>query len=233
MDIEDYFKRIDSIAKECISEEASIEEYIENATGTTARLISKLIQFRRDMLDGQDQKYVQGFLSVGYFEKYGGLDRIACFALYSDILRCRDQILAIDHCKKYELDQPLFKESPKLFEFVRQPERELIDFSVLNQVGGSEIVQFEGIYAKLDGYLLPSIVNWSDVEFPDSSIFIRLNPERVYHKEPLKNMMEEVLIPANPKWWRNLELYKNKKTGAQYIGDSGPNLPPIPVETIQ
>jgi hypothetical protein len=68
--------------------------------------------------------------------------------------------------------------------------------------------------------MLPSaIVNVLAAVYPRAPLFVRLDPQKAWLQPAMQLLMEAILVPANPTWWRSLGLYRGQETGAQYVID--------------
>lgn len=213
-----YLSEIDRIADDCLDKSTSVHEYMEKLTSESADTVEELIQFRKELLTQLDCELVSGYLATGLFRNYDHLERIALLNITFEIERLKAKKGIVDRCKTYDPGQPLFKRIPELLGHIQDSSRpELIDYGILTPIDDSEIVSFRNKYAKIDAYLHPGIVSWSRANFPNSPMFVRLEPDRVYTTRPLRRLYEEILVPANPNWWRNLSIRNRTKTGASYF----------------
>jgi hypothetical protein len=125
--------------------------------------------------------------------------------------------------QEYEINQSIFSGDATLFECIRRKKSsgnldlELINARALENIQGSEIFHRNGYYYKMDPFLNPSIYSFCEENFKESPLFVRLDPTQIYHKHPLFQLNEEILIPANPNWWKNLNIHRKNKEGASYI----------------
>jgi hypothetical protein len=92
----------------------------------------------------------------------------------------------------------------------------LINLSALNQIGDTEVIQFQGHYFLIDYCLNPSGLAWVKGNFPNKPLYIRLKPFKVFDQRPPGRLFESILMPANPNWWKNLSIHNRQKEGAAY-----------------
>jgi hypothetical protein len=231
MDIEKYYSELDKLSIQIDEEEISVHDFLERLLSQKNNLINELISFRKEFIDSNDSDKVFPFLGIGFFRDLKGLERTTCFVINFEILDIKAKNNWKRRCELYTKKQPLFVECPGLFSAIRKKnttsiDQELIDVNAFEQINESEILSIKttGKYTVLETTLSPTILLWTKNTFPDKNIYIRVNPYRVYNEKPQQLLLESILIPANPNWWRNLTIHNRVKTGASYIlDDCSPN----------
>lgn len=221
MELDDYFSELETISDHCVADHLSAQSYLETLIREKPNTIRELIDCRKKYLASSDYSASSALLVVGLFSEFSDLDRITCITVCFELESSISRKSITRRCEKYNKAQDLFKRIPGLFEHIRtkpngEKDYELIDYRALSQVNSSEIVHFYGKFAIIDSYIKPSIVCWSKETFPDSPLYIRLNPHLAYDSCPPQLLEEVILMPANPNWWKNLELHNNTRTGASY-----------------
>jgi hypothetical protein len=195
-------------------------DFIENPA-PHAEVVADCVACRELLLSGQEENDFSGYLVLGLFRGQSRRRRLATFAFCFDLQYTVDLLDIRRQCDRYDKAHPLFTGAPKLFDRIRKrdsgaPDLELIDLNAVRSVGGSEIYQVDGGFAKLSPYLSPGIVNWACQKFPQSPMFVRLDPHRFYKDRPLQLLTEATLVPANPRWLPGFSLRKGMKEFAAY-----------------
>jgi hypothetical protein len=180
------------------------------------------MKVRRTLTTPQEEENLDGYLEIGLFRwARQRSERIALFALCFDIQHALDLLQLRRQCESYEVSQPLFRAAPNLLDHIRMraggsTDRELIDVTAIESVGGSSIYKVAGGFARLIPHLNPGIVNWAQSTYPRSPIFVRLDPFYFQRHEPGQLLTEATLVPANPKWLADFSLRKGMGDFAMY-----------------
>ncbi|WP_431199618.1 hypothetical protein ACQ86K_01120 [Mucilaginibacter sp. P19] len=161
------------------------------------------------------------YLSIGYFKAYQGIKRETCFVICFELT---EQVIKLEYrqrCETYHSGQPIFQAEPSLADHIRRKDsgnydNELIDITAIQQIGDTEIAKYRDHYFLIDYCLNPSALGWVKANFPDHPLFIRLKPHKVFDKQPPGRLFESILMPANPNWWKNLNIHNRDKEGAAY-----------------
>lgn len=222
MDIDEYFNQVKCGVGACIDRSISNQKYVEDLLLRSPELAREIIDARKEILSPSDYEKLGGYLEIGFFTEFTSSERLALFSFMFDIGNDLKVKLLRRSFERYEIGQPLFSGEQDLFDCIRKastgsPDLELIDSQYLENVQGSEIFKRNGIFFKTDEYLNPALYSLCKKTFPSSPIFIRLDPTKRYSSQPLFQINEEILIPANPNWWKNLNIHKRSKEGASYI----------------
>lgn len=142
-------------------------------------------------------------------------DRVGSLLATLDVSHEIEQRDLETRCAKYKESDKLFQVHPNLLSTVR--DQELIPRAILMDVMDDGLVQTESGYARLDAMLPSAIVNVMAALYPQAPLFVRLDPQKAWLQPAKQLLMETILVPANPTWWRSLGLYRGKETGAQYV----------------
>lgn len=217
MDIEKYYQTLDQLADECLKSGLSTHDFIEDTIKTKRNSIDELITFRRSFIGAKELDEVRGYLAIGFFREYNGIERTTCFVICFELGDIATKKSWKQRCETYNASQTLFTKAPDLLKHVLNDD--LIDKTALTQINDSEILQFTGGYTYLDYSLNPLIASWTINNFPDKKIYLRANPHNFFDEQPPQLILESVLMPANPNWWRKLTIHNRTKEGASYILD--------------
>ena len=222
MTIDDYFKEVQYAVDTCVRNSISNQDYVENLISSSPEKAHDIIETRKEILCPSDYQNLGRYLEIGFFMDFEPSERIALFSFMFDIGNDLKVKLLRKSFEKYEISQPLFSGDSGLFDCIRKtsagtPDLELIDTKCLENIQDSEIFSRNGCFFRIDGYLNQALYPLCKQYFADSPIFIRLDPTTRYSSQPLFQMNEEVLIPANPYWWKKLNIHRRNKEGASYI----------------
>lgn len=227
---EDFFEFLENFSKADIKEKSFMEYFDSLLIGNDPDAI-RLLEISENVFLKSDKERYIGYLEIGYFKGFTPDERILAYLICLEVGNIRNFNNLKSSCIQYDKNQELFKQS-NLYNSVRKKENgsldlELININAIKSIDDSEVVSISGGgYAKTNGFLKPSIIWWSKKTFPSSNLFLRLNPNEYYDIQPPQGLNEEVMIPANPNWWKNLKIYKNKKDGSSYFIE-----PPIDLKT--
>lgn len=130
-------------------------------------------------------------------------------------------------CTRYHLMQPLFAGRAQLLKKVR--EGELVPVDCIGSIGGDGVVEVNGVFARLDPMLLPGIVHFLRQSCPSAPLYVRLDPTVVWTARPPHHLVETVLSPADPQWWKNLAVHPRTRNGGTYTLDA----PEKPLDDIE
>lgn len=158
---------------------------------------------------------VEGFLPIGLFQGLSDQDRRAAFLICFDVERFLKRFSFESRLARYTENQPLFQMMPGLFEHTRNGE--LLPYTRLRHgMRDGEVVEYDRGYAVIDYDLNPMIVHWFAHQFPKAPMWVRLHPARAQASKPLRIADEAIVRPANPTWWKQIELYRGNHDGAEY-----------------
>lgn len=224
MNIEQYYNELENLSNAVEEKQIATHEYLESLIDRNDNLINELIDFRKDFIDSKEHDKVRGYLVIGFFKQFSGIERVTCFVMTFEIDEIKTKNNWKKRCELYSKEQPLFRKEPTLFDSIRKKDNgnqdlELIDFKVFNQINESEILNVNKSYTLIDSALNPLIVVWSKENFNNNSLYIRANPFKIFDKQPPQLILESILMPANPNWWKNLTIHNRAKEGASYILD--------------
>jgi hypothetical protein len=222
MTIDKYFEEVKIAVDVCARDSISNQDYVESLISNNPEKTRDIIEIRKELLCSSDYQNLGGYLEIGFFTEFDPSERVALFSFMFDIGNDLKVKLLRNSFEKYEIHQPLFSGDQELFNCIRKTEAgsadlELIDSDCLTNIQDSEIFSRNGHFYKIDGYLNQALYPLCKQQFPDSRVFIRLDPTKIYSSQPSFQLNEEVLIPANPHWWQNLNIHRRNKEGASYI----------------
>lgn len=222
MEIEEYYSKLDQLANELETLQVATHEYLENKISEENEEIKDLISFRNGFIDSKDRDKVLGYLPIGFFKQFFGDERVTCFVLTFEIDEIKTKNDWKKRCELYNIDQPLFRLEPTLFQQIRTKANgtqdfELINYSSFEPINDSEIIKASNSYTLIDNALNPIIVAWAKENFKQNHLYIRANPHKVFKEQPTQMLFESILMPANPNWWKKLTIHNRMKEGASYI----------------
>ena len=217
--LDEYFRLIDAFV--CKFKDVPVAENLDKLVNKNDHSALRLIEIQKELMVEKDIKGTTGYLEIGYFNTLSAHDRIAAFLSCFEIENRKLCQNLKNRYNKYSQNQNLFLNN-KLFNPIRKrengnPDYELIELEAVSSIDDSEVVKIDNGYAKIDSFLNPNIVWWSKTTFPESPIFLRLNPEFQSREEPLRMLNEEILMPADPSWWKKLKIHKNNTSGSSYV----------------
>jgi hypothetical protein len=215
MDIETYYQTLEEFAIDCKNSKLPTHECLETLIATKREFFDELINFRKAFVGAKELDKVRGYLAIGFFREYEGIDRATCFVICFELDDTLTKKSWKQRCELYNSSQPLFAKCPNLLDHLCNDE--LIDFSVLTQINDSEILKHGNSYTYIDSALNPLIASWTKNNFPDKKIYLRANPFDIFDRQPLQRLFESISMPANPNWWRKLTIHNRTKEGASYI----------------
>lgn len=221
MTIDEYFDKVKLAADYCVANSILSADYVESLIRDNPQETQDIIEVRKATFCASDYERLGGYLEINLFSTFKSSDRMALFSFLFDISNDFDVKRLRHSFQKYKIDQPIFLGDKGFFECIRKKsggtaDLELIDSACLENIQGSEIFCRNGNYYKIDGYLNQALFPLCKQYFPNSPVFIRLDPTVKYSSKPLCQLNEEVLIPANPNWWKKLEIHRSNKEGASY-----------------
>jgi hypothetical protein len=210
MTIDEYFVRIDQIAKECLADCNSAPEAVYSQGDRQA-----LIDLRLQLLDDSDVESSCDFLRTGIFTDQPQPARLSLFLITLDVERQIARLEIRARCQAYA-GSVLLSKLPKLSDYVVD---DLIVAAKIRQLRSTDIVEAPGGFARIDALLSPSLAAWALGSFPAAKVRIRLDP-REAAEDPLKpGVRESVVRPPNPTWWRNLGLRRGTTDGGHFVLD--------------
>lgn len=213
-DLDAYYAFVNQMADECVSKDLSPQDLLEKRTDEHDERTLKAIRLRESLSDGADLQRVEGLLVTGLFRQLRQRDRIGTLLICFDLGGCVEQRRLEARFARYKAEDPLFQYQPSLLERVR--DGELVPRDAFNEIGEDGVVEIRGGYSRLDPMLAPAIVHTLADAYPTATLYVRLDPEQASAHRPKRLLLESILVPANPRWWRNLGLFRGQETGAQY-----------------
>lgn len=223
MDIDYYFdKWLTNSAQYCIEYDLQPRIYIEKLINLNDEVIYSIVSFRKNTINP-----TENFNYVKYSQYFSNLmfeDRIACFAVCSDLEDLTIKKNWRLRCEKYSQNQALFKFEPSLLNFLRKKSTGAIDFELIDSskfqlINRSSILSFNNktAFVYLDFAINPALLTWAKENFPKNKLYIKINPHKVFREIPDKNFEFIKIIPANPKWWKKVKIHNKTKEQACYI----------------
>lgn len=214
MDINNYDEFIKALSDEAIARACSSLDFLELKLREKDPRAVGIIQLRELLIAGSEDDRVSALLVSSYFKELCARQRIAAFLVSIEISKAVEQTTLQSRLGTYILEQQLFVLSPSLYRSVR--DGELLDVTAFGSIQDDGSVQIKEGWARLDPMLPPALVQTVMSEFPGAPLWVRLDPN-VAHCNAQKNaLMEAILVPANPKWWKNLGLFRGESTGGRY-----------------
>lgn len=214
MDLNSYDQLVDRLASDCISSAAAPQDLLERFVDHNDPETLQAITLRGKLSDRVDAMRVEGLLVTGFFRRLQGEDRVGAFLLCFEVGDRIEHRRFQSRLALYQAGDPLFVLAPSLFQRARGAE--LIPRGALGAIFDDGMVEIDRGFARLDPMLAPSIVHTITEAFPAADLYLRLDPEAAWHTRPSQLLLEAVMVPANPRWWRNLGLHRGQQTGARY-----------------
>jgi hypothetical protein len=178
-------------------------------------VLRNLLAYRRPLLVQQDRDRAAPYLPLGYFTELADDERLTAFLV---CLELDEEIARLDinrRFKRYNVEQPLFALCPSLFDHVRKGE--LISAKQAHHLGRSGLVELQDGWGRLDPLLPPELLQWTQVTFPWSPLFVRLDPWFASSSQPPEPLREAAVRPARPGWWQRLTLRNREHDGGHYV----------------
>lgn len=220
MDIENYLNILEDLAEEYYQFQISPQDFLDQKRIADPSL-NELFLFQKNFFGAKERLIVQDYY-LEYSTAFANEtleDRKVWFYLSHEIGERRDKLHFRRKCAPYNLEQPLFKMSPDLWGDTLN--QDLINICSIELVGQGAVLGFKNGYSLTDGELNPNILIWAKTTFPSSPTYVRIHPFKVSTDIPVQPLLEATIIPANPKWWENLMIFKNNKEGSSYILEEG------------
>lgn len=214
MELEHYYAFVGELAATCATKDQAPHDLLESLFSINDPRSLQAVKLRACLSDGADAQRVEGLLVTGFFSRFQRDDRVGTFLLCFEIGDAAEQLRFERRFAPYQESDPLFQFHPKLFHDAR--ELELIPRGSLGKIYDDGTVRIDGGFARLDRMLSPTIVHTLTDPFRDADIYLRLDPEVASRKRPPQLLLEAVMVPANPRWWRNLGLRNGQVTGGKY-----------------
>lgn len=173
-----------------------------------------LLNQRLELLTDQDRKLASPYTAIGYFTNMAGDQQLAAWVLALELGKLHQRNSLRSRFERYSNTQRLFVDLPKLLEASR--ERELIPLSSVKNLRTDGVVSCGTRFARIDPYLPPALVANFSATFPAAPLFVRLDPDFVKPSKPKTYLAEEVIVPADPYWWRTLGIHRGQEKGSRY-----------------
>ncbi len=140
-------------------------------------------------------------------------DKLTMTSIYFEAMRKREWKEVQEKFERYNISQPIFVKNKKIFKQVRGDE--LISYNKFIHVFDSIYVKYESNYFKTD-YMKSSLLAYVDKISKNYITYIRIHPYFVTQNKPLRSLQEQLIQPLKFDWIKQLNLYKNEKTGGYY-----------------
>lgn len=221
-----YFEGLKSLAKKASDQSLSAMDVLDDRTHKDFSCLSeKLINSRSLLISDVDRNRCSGYLELGFFTDFDTDKKIAAWATLFDL---EDEIAIINlqkTCAPYTKDQMLFREAPNLWDKVRISGKrppELINISGIKWDPTGQLALLENTKARLNDYLRPEIVGWLKNHYDNGGLFARLDPHNA-SPNLMAVLNEEIIRPADPKWWKDLSIWPNdNKVGVYELLNCSP-----------
>lgn len=220
-DIDLYPSDLATLVQRTIKKGRAPHEFYEDLIRCNDELAWRLLITRENVLTSLDYERVLGYLTLGFFPIEPVDRRVAAFLVAFELEEAVAHYRLQQRFESYSPSQPLFQHLPGLLEHVRN--EELIPVDRLDSIQDDGIVTVNGLYARLDPMLPVGLVHWIQREFPQAPLFVRLDPTVAWRTCPPQSLVETILSPANPRWWRKLSLHPRTGTGGTYRLDAPTN----------
>lgn len=205
---------LNQLRDECIASDVSPQDLLERHILEEDRATIAAMQLCGELSIGVEQQRVEGLLVTGLFHQLGTRERIGALLLCIEVGKRIEHHSLKERFATYTDEHPLFTRFPSLFDRVR--DGELLDSLALNAIGPEGLVELRAGFARLDPLLSPHIVHALAQAFPGAPLYLRLDPEQAWADRPKQLLLETIMVPADPRWWRTLGLFRGEQTGGQY-----------------
>lgn len=212
MQINEYINNIENHARIVFKEE-TIHDYINQKLSQGDKQFQELVVFRQDLITEYELEYANHFRYL--FEIQNDDIAKGCFGVLLDLAREIEKIDIKRLCNPYKKTQTLFQAYPSLFNCVKNDE--LLDYRCLKQMSASEIFQVNEHFVRLGPMIPPQFLDWVSRTYPNSKLYVKINADSVFSSRPPMMVFEEILLPPNPDWIKDLRIYKNSVENAAFI----------------
>ena len=213
-DIELYPHDLAEMVDQLEAKACAAHEWLESQLANADQIALRMVATREAILTSLDRERVLGYLTTDFFDNESGDRRVASFLVALDIEAAAARRLLELRCEPYQIGQPLFAGRTQLLERVR--ESELVPVDCISSIDDDGVVEVDGVFARLDPMLPPGIVRFLRQRCPSAPLYVRLDPTIAWNARPLQHLVETVLSPADPNWWKNLALHPRTSTGGTY-----------------
>jgi hypothetical protein len=216
--VDTYLDRIGALADIAASRGVLAEKFLEDSlaeNGDICRELERLVAVRRETIIDDDVQAVQGYMATNILAEIESEDRLAWVVLWHDLAGAVARAEARRRCRRYSNSDAVFGGDPAILP--RTHNNELIFRTDLQLFAGSQYAGIGSGYGVLDPALPAHLVAWSLTQFPNAKHWIRLVPDSFWDTQPEGELLEFIVQPARPEWWRNLSLRSGSYTGSRYI----------------
>ncbi|WP_418639540.1 hypothetical protein [Winogradskyella sp.] len=223
-ELDNYYNFCIEIATEMWPEYKNPRDYCHVLYNEQDERFKEMLKTRSVLLDDNDYNKNGGLLGLGFFNGVTDDEKLACYCIVDDITSNLTYLDFEKRFEQYNKEHAIFNNVPNLWDEIRKSEGgkldlELIKLSSLERINKSEVVTYENKYFKFDYALNPNIVDWSETNFDSNSIYVRLDPHEYHEEQPVQRFFESILQPANPDWWKELNIRHRGHEGSAYLLD--------------
>lgn len=217
-DIESYSHDLEIMVDQLDAQQCIPHEWLESQLANADQIALRMVATREAILTSLDRERILGYLAIGYFQHESIDRRMASILVALDIEAAVSRRRLQMRCAVYHLMQPLFARRTHLIERAR--EGELLPVDCIGSIDDDGVVEVDEVFARLDPMLPPGIVRFLHQCFPSAPLYVRLDPTVVWEARPPHHLVETVLSPADPHWWKSLAMHPRTSTGGTYILDA-------------
>lgn len=174
----------------------------------------QLVAERAMLMTDQDRTRASAYMAIGYYTDLGEEHRLAAWLLALEMGQMRGLNALAAKFAHYSPQQALFQALPNLWAEVR--DEELIAYQPARPVRHDGVIHWDEAFVRLDPYLTPGLVANLAAAFPTAPLYVRLDPAFASGNRPREYLVEEVLVPADPTWWRTLGIHRGEAKGSHY-----------------
>ena len=221
--LERYLETLKKIVEIAWEQGSEIQCLIYNP-GDHIEIVQLAVRLRREFIGDADVKKCKGHLELGYFGNICELDKVASWTV---LFEASDEMKKMSYrrdCEGYNSNHPLFQGDPELFDCIRRkehskkPDFELLDLSRVDFDGyPNEVVGTKNGFARVSSHLDSRIIRTSKKKWPAARTYVRLDPHFFSRNEPMANLQEDTIVPANPRWFSTANLRNGDRDYGCYV----------------
>jgi hypothetical protein len=174
----------------------------------------QLVTERAMLMTDQDRTRASAYMEIGYYTGLAEDHRLAAWLLTLEMGQMLELDALASRFARYSPNQALFQALPNLWAEVR--DEELIGYQPARRVRHDGVIHWDGAFVRLDPYLTPDMVANLAAAFPTAPLYVRLDPDFTSGSRPREYLVEAVLVPADPSWWRTLGIHRGEAKGSHY-----------------
>ena len=229
--LDQYYLALQEIVNIALKQDIDIQSLIYNP-GDHKVTVQDAISLRKKFVNRTDVEKYQGYLEFDYFGDNSEDSKVASWSVLFEASDEMKKVLYRRDCEAYNSGHPLFRGDPGLFKHIRKketsrrPDFELIDLSQISFSSyPGEVVGTNMGFARLSSHLDPRIVRVSKERWPSAKTYVRLDPYFFSKCEPMANLQEDTIVPANPKWFSKDNLRNGDRDYGHYVLADNPCTP--------